>query len=143
MSFDKNCFYCTKEQKLNDLMIEICKLQKSTLFLFKDQNHVGRCIVAYEKHCNEIFLMDKADYALFMEDVANAAEAIFKAFNPGKINYAAYGDLVPHVHFHLVPKYPDGFLWGKPFELNSPDKKILSDKEYSLLIEKIKSNLKK
>ena len=30
-------------------------------------------------------------------------------FNPDKVNYGAYGDTGHHLHFHLVPKYKDGY----------------------------------
>jgi len=60
-------------------------------------------------------------------DTARAAAAVQRAFDPDKINYAVYGDLVPHLHYHIVPKYRDGACWGKPFELNPPDKTLLGD----------------
>jgi diadenosine tetraphosphate (Ap4A) HIT family hydrolase len=40
-----------------------------------------------------------------MRDVAQVAAAIEKAFQPDKIHYSAFGDTMPHVHFHIVPKY--------------------------------------
>lgn len=50
-------------------------------------------------------------------------------FNPDKVNYVAYGDTGHHLHFHLVPKYKDGYEWGSVFALN-PGGKTLSDEEY-------------
>lgn len=35
MSFDKNCFYCSKNEALDSLMIKICDLEVSTVYLFK------------------------------------------------------------------------------------------------------------
>lgn len=32
---DNNCLYCTKNHKLQDLMIEVCKLSVSTLYLLR------------------------------------------------------------------------------------------------------------
>ena len=37
---------------------------------------------------------------LFFADVAKAAKAIHKAFNPDKVNYGAYGDGGCYLHFH-------------------------------------------
>lgn len=34
-------------------------------------------------------------------------------FNPDKVNYGAYGDTGHHLYFHLVPKYKDGYEWGR------------------------------
>ena len=41
-----------------------------------------------------------------------------KAFSPAKINYGAYSDNLPHLHFHLVPKHEDGLNYGGTFEMN-------------------------
>ena len=40
-----DCFYCENGEKLNSLMIEVCKLDYSTVYLNRDQKHKGRCIV--------------------------------------------------------------------------------------------------
>ena len=135
-----NCLYCDKDEKLDNLMIEICKLNVSTLYLFKEQSHQGRCIVAYDKHVNELFELEDKELELFMKDVTRVAAAIKKAFSPNKINYGAYSDTLPHLHFNLVPKYNDGYSWGGVFEMN-PQKTYLSDEEYNELITKIKGNL--
>lgn len=137
-----DCFYCTKDQRMKDLMIEICELGVSTLYLFKEQTYRGRCIVAYKNHVNELYELQGKDLELFMQDVTNAASAIKKAFSPDKINYGAYSDKLPHLHFHVVPKYKDGYTWGGTFEMSPANKVLLSDAEYHEIIEQIKKNLK-
>lgn len=141
MSAEATCFYCEKDQRLDDLMIEICQLEVSTLYLFKEQNYRGRCLVAYKGHVNELFELQEKELESYIKDVAKAAAAMKKAFSPNKINYGAYSDKLPHLHFHLVPKYQDGPSWGSTFEMMPTPKVALSDAEYSELIEKIKRNL--
>ncbi len=135
-----SCLYCEKNETQKELMIEICQLQVSTLFLFKEQTYRGRCLVAYNKHVNELFELDEKELALFMQDVAKAAKTMSLAFNPDKINYGAYSDKLAHLHFHLVPKYKDGPTWGSTFEMN-PQKTYLSEEEYRELVGKIKEGL--
>jgi diadenosine tetraphosphate (Ap4A) HIT family hydrolase len=135
-----NCLYCDKDEKLDNLMIKVCELNVSTLYLFKEQSHEGRCVVAYNKHVNELFELEDKELELFMKDVTKAAAAIKKAFSPKKVNYGAYSDTLPHLHFHVVPKYENGYSWGGVFEMN-PQKTYLSDEEYSKRISMIKENL--
>lgn len=137
---ETNCFYCMKDERLSNLMIEICKLDTSTLFLFKEQTHKGRVIVAHDRHVTELFHLNEEELAAFMKDVARAARAVSKAFGANKMNYGAYGDKMPHLHMHLVPKYEDGVMWGSTFEMN-PGKVYRTEEEYLGLIEAIKSNL--
>ena len=141
MNFDKDCFYCIKDERLTDLMIKICDLEASTLYLFKEQTYRGRCVVAYKEHKSEIFNLTDDERSLFMKDVARAAGAMNKAFSPNKINYGAYADKMTHLHFHIVPKYENGPSWGGTFEMSPADKVLLSNEEYANLISKIKENL--
>jgi diadenosine tetraphosphate (Ap4A) HIT family hydrolase len=141
MSELPDCQYCRKDQRLHDLMIEIAPLSASTLYLFKEQTHRGRCVVAYRAHVNELFELSDGELTLFMRDVARAAKAIKAAFQPNKINYGAYSDKLPHLHMHLVPKYEGGEKWGAPFEMMPANKKLLADADYADVIRAIKSKL--
>jgi ATP adenylyltransferase len=136
-----DCLYCRKDQRLHDLMIEIAPLEASTLYLFKEQTHRGRCVVAYRAHVNELFELPDDELGLFMRDVARAAKAIKSAFGPNKINYGAYSDKLPHLHMHLVPKYEGGAAWGAPFEMMPANKKLLPEAEYLSLITTLKAQL--
>ena len=141
MASDPNCFYCTKDELLSKVLIEICKLDVSTLFLFREQTYRGRCVVALNAHETELFRLDEATLNRFSRDVANAAAAIQHAFGPAKINYAIYGDLVPHLHYHIVPKYPGSDQWGEPFLVHPPAQRYLDDEGYREIIGKIKEHL--
>lgn len=136
-----DCLYCRKDQRLNDLMIEIAPLGVSTLYLFKEQTYRGRCVVAYRHHVNELFELPDAELALFTKDVARAAHALKTAFNPAKINYGAYSDKLPHLHVHLVPKYVDGPSWGTTFTMMPEPKQLLAGDAYAGLIAQIKAAL--
>jgi len=138
---DKNCAYCMENELLDAFGIKICDLTDSKLYLFKEQSHKGRVIVAHKKHVSEIVDLTAEERAVFMEDIARVSNALHKAFNPKKVNYGAYGDTGCHLHFHLVPKYEDDeFEWGGVFQMN-PQRVTLSDDEYKELIETIKANL--
>ena len=136
-----DCLYCRKDQRLNDLMIEVAPLGVSTLYLFKEQTYRGRCVVAYRHHVNELFELPDAELALFTKDVARAAQAMKTAFNPAKINYGVYSDKLPHLHVHLVPKYVDGPSWGTTFTMMPEPKQLLTDDAYAGLIAQIKAAL--
>jgi ATP adenylyltransferase len=141
MSELPDCLYCRKDQRLQDLMIEVATLDVSTLYLFKEQTHRGRCVVAYRSHVNELFELPDGELTSFMRDVARAAKAIKNGFGPNKINYGAYSDKLPHLHMHLVPKYEGGAAWGAPFEMMPANKKLLTEAEYLSLITTIKAKL--
>jgi len=45
-----------------------------------------------------------ADYSRDIQDVARAIDQVFK---PCHINYQLLGNVVPHLHVHIVPRYLD------------------------------------
>lgn len=137
---DQNCGYCVGGEPLAKFGIKICDLDVSQLILFKEQSKPGRCIVAYKDHVSEMIDVSDDERNRFFTDVARAARALHKAFEPDKVNYGAYGDTGCHLHMHLVPKYKDQDEWGGVFQMN-PDKKYLTDEEYAKMIEKIKECL--
>ncbi|MDR7239045.1 HIT family protein [Neobacillus drentensis] len=140
MELNKDCMYCMKDERRDNLMIEICQLEVSTVFLFKEQTYTGRCNVVYKDHVKELFQLNPDELAAFMNDVKKVAAAVDKAFQPNKINYGAYGDTLHHLHMHIVPKYEGKENWGSTFEMN-PGKTYLTDEEYNNMIETIKRAL--
>jgi diadenosine tetraphosphate (Ap4A) HIT family hydrolase len=134
------CLYCQNNDTLHQLMIKICDLEVSQVFLFKEQSHLGRCNVVYNDHAIDFHELSDEKRNAFMKDVATVGKAIDSVFNPAKINYGAYADTISHLHMHIVPKYKDGYEFGGVFEMN-PQKVVLSDAEYADVIEKIKAYL--
>ena len=137
---DQNCGFCMRGELVDKFGIFICDLSVSSLILFKEQSHPGRCIVAYKDHVSEIVNISEEDRNAFFADVRRAAKAIHAAFHPDKVNYGAYGDTGCHLHMHLVPKYEGGDEWGGVFQMN-PGKVYLTEDEYAEMIQKIKDNL--
>ena len=136
----KNCSYCSEGALLDAFGIKIGELPMSKVILFKEQSHKGRIIVACKKHVDDITQLTKEERIQFMEDVNHTTEIMHELFHPDKINFGAYGDTMHHLHFHLVPKYKDGFEWGGVFAMN-PGKTTLSEDEYKEMIELVRSRL--
>ena len=135
-----NCAYCAEGKLVDAFGIKIGELPASKVYLFKEQSHKGRCIVASKFHVSEMVELPKKERDSFMDDVCKVANALHKLFSPAKVNYGAYGDTGHHLHFHLVPKYTDDFEWGGTFEMN-PKRTFLSDDEYSRLVGMLKTEL--
>ena len=137
---DQNCAYCMEGELVDAFGIKICELDTCKVYLFREQSHPGRVIVAHKKHVSEIIELTAEERSAFMEDIVKVAQAMHDLFHPDKVNYGAYGDTGHHLHFHLVPKYTDGYEWGGVFAMN-PGEKFLSDAEYASLIEEIRKYL--
>jgi diadenosine tetraphosphate (Ap4A) HIT family hydrolase len=85
----------------------IAQLRATTLALYDDARFPGRCVLVLNEHATlveELPLEVARDLAL---DLRQAAAAIRAASGARRINYAAFGNVVPHVHVHLIPRHGD------------------------------------
>ncbi len=122
------CFYCTKKEPMPSLMTPMVELLWSNVYLFKDQKHKGRVVVALKEHKDEIWQLSDEQRKGFFDEVAVVAEAVSAVAGANKINYAIYGDLVSHFHVHVVPKTAGGLQWGGPFT-DDIEKVFLSEED--------------
>ena len=59
-------------------------------------------------------------------------EAIRHVMHPDKVNLAALGNMVPHIHWHVIPRYKDdafypGSAWSKRMQ-ETPESILLERK---------------
>lgn len=141
MAMQSDCFYCTDEHK--KYMQEICKLKVSTVFLNNEQEYRGRCFVVLNSHKTELFQLEPEERSSLIHDVSRVAQALHHIFTPDKINYAVYGDIDSHIHFHVVPKHKYSKNWGWPFELTAAEgnQVRLSDEQFQETAASIRSYL--
>ena len=119
MNPDPNCAYCAEGAPLDAFGLKICELPAAKLYLFTEQSHRGRVIVASKFHVSEMVDLSDEDRRAVLDDVAHVARTLHKAF---------------------VPKYEGGFEYGGVFEMN-PKRIFLQPAEYDALIAAIKAAL--
>lgn len=53
---------------------------------------------------------------LFLNEMSLISQAVATAFKPAKLNYELLGNLTPHMHWHIIPRYktddhPEKSIW--------------------------------
>lgn len=82
--------------------------------LIDDAAYPGFCRVIWNDHVREMTDLSEADRALCMR-VVWAVEAIVRGImQPDKINLATLGNVVPHLHWHVIPRYADDAHFPAP-----------------------------
>jgi diadenosine tetraphosphate (Ap4A) HIT family hydrolase len=77
-------------------------------FVLADNQHIPGYTIFLAKRCvPELHDLPNAERTQFLEEMAVAAEATFRAFKPRKLNYELLGNSVSHLHWHLFPRYDD------------------------------------
>ena len=124
-----NCIYCEDISRRETISIYLCDLKVSTVYLLYDQTYPGRCAVAYREHKTELFQLTSEERAAFMDDVALAAQAVSELFEADKIQYAIFGDKMPHLHVHLAVKRADDPDFGSAYNLSKQEKRIFTKEQ--------------
>ena len=106
-----------------------------------DQFFKGYSFVTLKWHSEELYQLSDKDRKKFLEDMSKIAAALAKTFNPDKMNYELLGNGMPHLHWHLVPRYKTDNLWGRPIWTGSRQRKRLPREDYDDLVSRIKSKL--
>ena len=74
------------------------------MFLHEDQFFPGYVLLVLRRHVTELYDLPAPERATLMEEVSRVAQALARVFRPVKMNYELLGNLVPHIHWHLVPR---------------------------------------
>jgi diadenosine tetraphosphate (Ap4A) HIT family hydrolase len=73
-------------------------------------------------------------------DLFKAQAAIMRTVRADHLNVESLGNVVPHVHWHIVPRYRCDPRWGSPIWLTSLDDMIdtrLSVEEHRSLVQSL------
>jgi diadenosine tetraphosphate (Ap4A) HIT family hydrolase len=76
-----------------------------------------------------------------VEEVTMVAAALAGLLKPAKMNYELLGNMVPHMHWHLVPRFETDPLWPRPIWSEPHEPAILNPELYAERIEAIRNKL--
>ena len=134
-----DCQMCCRWNTDPDL--RIMELPHSYVTLNRDQFFPGYTLLFTKDHYTELFHLDRNVRSALMEEVSSVAQALYTAYAPAKINYELLGNMVPHIHWHIVPRFMSEPLWPRPIWAEQHDERLLAPDEYRQEIETIRSVL--
>ena len=84
-----------------------------------DADYPGFCRVVLNRHVREMTDLEAGERERLMRVVFATEAAVRRLMQPDKINLASLGNMVPHLHWHVIPRYADdrhfpNSVWGEP-----------------------------
>jgi len=73
--------------------------------LIGDADHPAYCRVILNAHRKEMTDLSEADRVRLMKTVFVVERALRDLLKPEKINLASFGNMVPHLHWHVIPRF--------------------------------------
>ena len=102
---------------------ELCELaasskvvdnHKFSVILANEPNYPGFARVIWNEHVREVSDLADADRLLLNEAVWKLEQAVREVMQPLKVNVASLGNVVPHLHWHVIPRYADDAHFPAP-----------------------------
>lgn len=88
--------------------------ERCRLVQVADADYPGFCRVVWHRHVAEMTDLDAADRRHLMTVVFAAELALRATVRPDKVNLASLGNVVPHLHWHVIPRWRDDRHFPNP-----------------------------
>jgi diadenosine tetraphosphate (Ap4A) HIT family hydrolase len=99
--------------QLHNDAASVCDLALSRVLSINDADYPW--LVLVPRRANVIEIADLGDEAkLLMVEIAQVSRVLKEVTRCDKINVAAIGNVVPHLHVHIVARWKHDPLWPKP-----------------------------
>jgi diadenosine tetraphosphate (Ap4A) HIT family hydrolase len=87
--------------------------------LVEDADYPGFCRVILEQHVKEMSDLEPSARERLMRVVFSAEAAVRESARPDKVNLASLGNVTPHLHWHVIPRWNDDRhfpapIWAAP-----------------------------
>ena len=124
----------------NEFWDLVAPLSVSSLYLAKNQTYRGQCSLIFDlRHAARPDQLTSTEWSAFCADLYIAQRAVGAATSPDHINVESLGNVVPHLHWHIIPRYVGDARWGMPIWTTPlsamPDSRLAEDERTALLQE--------
>ncbi len=114
--------------------------------LVDDANYPGFCRIIWRDHVKEITDLNELDRMLMMDVMWQVEQVVRDVMQPEKINLASLGNMVPHLHWHVIPRYTDDAhfpapVWAEAKRVPSPESLAARLEKLPVLRKKIQQRL--
>lgn len=115
LALGQNCSFDAPRAASTEAWEQVASLDVSTLYLARNQTYRGHCILILDlRHATRPDQLSASEWGRFCADLHRSETAIVRAVQPDHINIASLGNLMPHLHWHIIPRYRTDPRWGGP-----------------------------
>lgn len=108
------CPFCRADPDETEEWLLVTRSTHSKLWLSKNQTYHGHCsLVFLGRHVERLDDLDDTEYQRFTHDLRSALRGVRRAFAPDHVNVEMLGNVVRHLHAHIIPRYEDDPRWGQ------------------------------
>ena len=88
--------------------------EKFAVILADEAHYPGFARVIWHAHVREMSDLADEDRLLLNDAVWKLEQSVREVMQPLKVNVASLGNVVPHLHWHVIPRYADDAHFPAP-----------------------------
>jgi len=112
---DQRCPLDAPRPRSNEHWEFVAQMSVSSLYLSANQTYRGQCVLVFDpRHVARVDELTEQEWSSMADDLFQAQRAVFSVANPDHMNIESLGNVVAHLHWHIVPRYRTDPRWGQP-----------------------------
>jgi len=140
-----NCTLCKDDIKPEEGQL-IWRGDDCRIILVNDLDLPGFCRVIWNRHVPEMTDLTGGEREHLMTLVFAVEKAMRHVMHPDKINVASLGNMVPHIHWHVIPRFKDdaffpGTVWSNKTQETPAPVLTMRQQKSAELVDAIKAEI--
>jgi diadenosine tetraphosphate (Ap4A) HIT family hydrolase len=120
-------------------------LPVSSCYLPVNQMYRGHCVLVFDpRHVTRLTELTAAEWQAYAADLQRVAAAITAVCKPDHMNVESLGNVMPHLHWHVIPRYQNDGRWRQPIwaqDVSAQPERRLADDDRARLLAQLRSAL--
>lgn len=109
------------------------QLKLSDVLLMNNSSYLWLVLVPRRSHIREIYELNATDQAQLQRETSFVSEKIAHFSQAEKMNIAAFGNMVPQLHIHIMARHSTDPAWPHPIWLNPAPQVYESQTQQNLI----------
>ncbi len=111
----------------------------STWYLPHNQMYRGHGVFVFDpRHVTRLDALTADESSAYAADLHRVVRATATVCKPDHLNVESLGNVMPHLHWHVIPRYRNDGRWGQPIwaheqSTRRPERRLAADDRTTLL----------
>ena len=141
-----DCPFDAPRSNSNEHWDFVSALSVSSLYLSTNQTYRGYCLLVFDpRHVVRLDQLTAQEWLDYSADLRVAHDTLVEVVQPDHMNVELLGNVIAHLHWHLVPRRRTDARWGGPIWTTAASEMMhtpLPPEERAVLIEQLARSIK-
>jgi diadenosine tetraphosphate (Ap4A) HIT family hydrolase len=134
----QGCAFCAPRGDDTEHWNLVARLTVSSWYLPQNQMYRGHGVLVLDtRHATRLDQLSATDWQSCAADLHRVVRAVVQVCKPDHMNVQSLGNVMPHLHWHVVPRYKNDGRWGQPIwapdVAAQPERRLATDDRAKLL----------